>query len=136
MLGSSLVFFLLEKAVYGSIPDGAGLFLHPMAFAAWFGFFVTCLNLIPIGQLDGGHILYSLFGRFHRRASMFLILCLLPLGIFWPGWIFWGGLMCLIGFRHPPVVFEDRPLSRRQKIIGAAALIVFILTFMPAPFLI
>jgi membrane-associated protease RseP (regulator of RpoE activity) len=133
-LGGSLVFILLEKAVFGALPDGAHLFLHPVAFAAWFGFFVTAMNLLPIGQLDGGHVLYALFGRRHRKIAIIPLLLLIPLSILWPGWLFWGALMCLIGFRHPPVFHEGRPLARRQKLLALAALAVLVLTFTPAPF--
>jgi membrane-associated protease RseP (regulator of RpoE activity) len=133
-LGGSLVFLLLEKAVFGSLPDGAHLFLHPVAFAAWFGFFVTAMNLLPIGQLDGGHVLYALFGRRHRGIATLFLILLIPLSILWPGWLFWGALMCLIGFRHPPVFREGRPLARRQKLLALLALLVLVLTFTPAPF--
>jgi membrane-associated protease RseP (regulator of RpoE activity) len=133
-LGGSLVFILLEKAVYGSLPDGAHLFLHPVAFAAWFGFFVTAMNLLPIGQLDGGHVLYALFGRRQRRIAVFLLLLLIPLSVFWAGWLFWGALMCLIGLHHPPVLHEEHPLTGRHKLLALVALLVLVLTFTPAPF--
>jgi membrane-associated protease RseP (regulator of RpoE activity) len=107
-----------------------------VAFAAWFGFFVTAMNLIPIGQLDGGHVLYALFGRRQRTAARILLFLFIPLGFLWPGWLFWGALMCFVGFGHPPVLNENRPLDRRQKILAWCAAAVLLLTFTPAPFMI
>lgn len=134
-LGTCLAFVLLEKAVLGPLPENAQLFLHPVAFAAWFGFFVTAMNLLPIGQLDGGHVVYAFFNRHQKALSRLFLFLLVPLGFFWPGWLFWGGLMCFIGFSHPPVVIEERPLSLRQKVLGLLAVAVLVLTFTPAPFI-
>jgi membrane-associated protease RseP (regulator of RpoE activity) len=135
-LGSSLVFLLLEKAVLGPLPENAQLYLHPVAFAAWFGFFVTAMNLIPIGQLDGGHVIYALFGRRQRMVARLLLLLFVPLGFLWPGWLFWGALMCFIGFGHPPLLDEERPLGGRQRALACLALAVLVLTFTPAPFIV
>lgn len=134
-LGTSLIFRLLEEVVLGRLPENAALILNPVAFAAWFGFFVTAMNLLPIGQLDGGHVLYALFGGRRKSLGRLFLLLLIPLGFFWPGWLFWGGLMCVIGFRHPPVLREDIPLGARQKVIGLLAAVVLTLTFLPAPFI-
>lgn len=135
-LGTSLVFLLLEKVVLGPLPENAQLTLHPVAFAAWFGFFVTAMNLIPIGQLDGGHVLYAILGRRQRRVAKVLVLLFIPLGFFWPGWLFWGAIMCYMGFGHPPLLYEERRLRGRQKILGWIALAVLVLTFTPAPFIV
>ncbi len=135
-LGSSLVFMLLERALFGTLPDNVNLYLHPVAFAAWFGFFVTAMNLLPIGQLDGGHVLYALVGPRHRAMAKGALLLLIPLGFLWPGWFLWGALMCWIGLRHPPVVVEERPLTVRQRVTGFLAAAVFVLTFTPAPFMV
>jgi len=134
-LGTSLVFLFMEKAVLGPLPENAHLYLHPVAFAAWFGFFVTAMNLIPIGQLDGGHVLYALFGRRQRAAARLLLFLFIPLGFVWPGWLFWGALMCFIGLGHPPLLDEAAPLGRRQKILGWIAAAILVLTFTPAPFI-
>jgi membrane-associated protease RseP (regulator of RpoE activity) len=131
--GSPLVFTLLEKAVLGARPEGYGLLLHPVAFAAWIGFFVTALNLLPVGQLDGGHILYALFGRGHHRWARVVLFLLLPLGFFWPGWLFWGALMCFMGYGHPPVLAEGEPLEGRRKVVAVLAALVLVLTFTPVP---
>jgi len=111
------------------------LLLHPVGRAAWVGLFATALNLLPAGQLDGGHILYSLASERHRRVSLAVALLLVPLGLrFWWGWLFWGMLLLLIGFRHPPLVNRWEPIDRRRQVWAAIALLVFCLCFMPAPF--
>jgi len=133
-LGESLVFVLLERLVLGSVPAGASLVLHPVAFAAWIGFFVTAINLLPVGQLDGGHVLYALAGHRQEGISRAVVLALAPLGFFWWGWFLWGGMLLLMGLRHPPVLEELSPLGRREKILGAVAGVLLILTLAPAPF--
>jgi membrane-associated protease RseP (regulator of RpoE activity) len=131
--GSPLIFVALENLVVGPRPADASLFLHPVAFAAWIGFFVTGLNLLPVGQLDGGHILYALFGRRQVAFARALLLVFIPLGFFWPGWFFWGALMCFIGYRHPPVLREEIPLDGKRKALGFVAAAILVLTFMPVP---
>lgn len=135
-LGTCLVFRLLELTVLGDIGAGDVLLLHPVGIAAWFGFFVTAMNLIPIGQLDGGHILHAMAGGRRKNLSRTLFLSLVPLGFFWPGWFLWGGLLAFMGFRHPPVLVEDQSLERRERLIGLTAAAVLVLTFMPVPFII
>jgi len=111
------------------------LLLHPVGRAAWVGLFATALNLLPAGQLDGGHILYSLASEKHRRVSFAVALLLVPLGLrFWWGWLFWGTLLLLIGFRHPPLINRWEPLDRKRQLWAVVALLLFILCFMPAPF--
>jgi len=133
--GESLIFKLLEALTIGNIPDGHELILHPVAFAGWIGMFVTAMNLLPIGQLDGGHIVYAVIGPRHRVFSMVMIACLAVLGIFtWHGWFIWGALIALIGVRHPPVEDQNSPMDGRRKALCAASLLVFVLTFMPTPF--
>ncbi len=137
LLGSSLLFSLLEKMMFGSLPEEANLFLHPVAFAAWIGFFVTALNLLPVGQLDGGHTLYALFGKRQGAVSRAALLLLIPLGFLWWGWFFWSAILIyFMGFTHPPVVKEEVPLDRRRKALGALAAVILILTFTPTPFII
>ena len=111
------------------------LLLHPVGRAAWVGLFATALNLLPAGQLDGGHILYSLASEKHRRVSLAVALLLVPLGLrFWWGWLFWGMLLLLIGFRHPPLINRWEPIDRKRQVWAAIALLMFALCFMPAPF--
>ena len=110
------------------------LVLHPIAIAAWVGMFATALNLIPGGQLDGGHILFAVFPRAHRNASRLLALAMLPLGYFgWTGWLLWAGFLTFTGFRHPQVpLYPDLTPGRRA--LTVFALLMFVLTFLPAPF--
>lgn len=118
------------------------LFLHPVGRAAWVGLFATALNLLPVGQLDGGHIVYAVAAEKHRRLSRGFLLGLLVAGLFglrypeliWPGWLFWGGLLLLIGVRHPAVLNPGQPLDRRRYWIAALGLLVFLLCFTPVPF--
>lgn len=134
-LGSPLLLQMLGALLMKTPPEGYDLVLHPVAFAGWIGLFVTALNLLPIGQLDGGHITYALFGRRHRIISIVAVLSLAVLGVVgWPGWFVWGILGAVIGLRHPPVVDQDQPLSRRQRVIAWSSAVIFVLTFTPVPF--
>jgi membrane-associated protease RseP (regulator of RpoE activity) len=135
-LGNSLVFSLLQRLVLGELPPEASLVLHPVAFAAWIGFFVTAINLLPVGQLDGGHVLYALAGPRQEGISRIAVLLLAPLGFLWWGWFLWGGLLLLMGLRHPPVLVEHSPLGRREKALGAVAAVLLALTLAPAAFVI
>ena len=92
-LGEPLLLQFFAWLMFGPLPDTYDIVLHPMAFAAWFGFFITALNLIPIGQLDGGHVAYALFGHRQRTLALTTIPILLVLGLWgWPGWILWAFL--------------------------------------------
>ena len=110
------------------------LLLHPVGRAAWVGLFATALNLLPVGQLDGGHIVRSLSPRFHRWISLLLPLILLPLGYFqWQGWYFWA--LLLIGLRFFPMapIYDPVPLDPNRRFGAFVSLVVFILCFTPAP---
>jgi membrane-associated protease RseP (regulator of RpoE activity) len=134
-LGDSLLFSLLSRLVMGVPPASHEILLHPVAFAGWIGLFVTSLNLIPIGQLDGGHIAYAFLGERHKFISVILVGTLLLLGFLsWEGWAFWGAVMIVLGLKHPPVIYWEVPLDRTRKVMGMFALIMFILTFIPSPF--
>jgi membrane-associated protease RseP (regulator of RpoE activity) len=135
VLGDSLLFSALSKAIIGPVPEGMDVFLHPAGFAGWLGFFVTSLNLIPIGQLDGGHILYAFTGSKHALYSKVLIGLLVIMGfLFWPGWILWAVLLLVLGLRHPPVMHWEVPLDPNRRKVGLVSLAIFILTFTPIPF--
>ena len=133
-LGNSLIFALLERLVLGPLPENASLMVHPVAFAAWIGFFVTAINLLPVGQLDGGHVLYALAGRRQEGISRAVVLVLAPLGFLWWGWFLWGGVLLLMGPRHPPVLEEESPLGMREGVLGVVAAVLLVLTLAPAPF--
>jgi membrane-associated protease RseP (regulator of RpoE activity) len=113
------------------------LLLHPVGQAAWVGLFATALNLLPAGQLDGGHILYSVAGKYHKKITLAVALLLIPLGfIFWYGWIMWSVLLLAIGFRHPPLLNRWETLDRTRLLWAAFAVLMFILCFMPMPVMI
>lgn len=133
-LGDSLLFKGLARAILGIVPDDQDIYLHPVALAGWIGFFVTSLNLIPVGQLDGGHILYALLGDKHAVISKLLVGLMFIMGfLLWDGWLIWGILLIILGFRHPPIVYSEMPLDPKRKIIGWISLLIFILTFTPVP---
>lgn len=133
-LGSSLLFKFLSAIFFPNIPKGYDILLSPMAFAGWLGFFVTAMNLLPIGQLDGGHIAYAIFNKQVKIGMLIMIGVLAIIGIYWPGWYFWLLLIFLFGLRHPPTQDEITGLGRKEIILAIIALFVFILTFTPFPF--
>jgi len=131
-LGFPLAFQWCARFLHLGAPLGS-LSFHPIATAAWVGMFATALNLLPGGQLDGGHILYSISPRLHRTVSILTVLALIPLArYFWTGWLLWSVLLAMT-MRHPPV--EPRPAVRGgRRIIAAFALLMLVLSFTPAPF--
>ncbi|MBF0557203.1 MAG: site-2 protease family protein [Nitrospirae bacterium] len=140
-LGDSLLFSFLSRIVLGPTPEHYDILLHPIAFAGWIGLFVTSLNLIPIGQLDGGHIAYAMLGERHRHVSRILVVVLAVLGLSsllgfsgWEGWLVWAILMLVLGIKHPPVLYWETPLDPRRTVIGLVSLAIFIITFIPSPF--
>lgn len=132
-LGDSLLFHALRDL---AAPGAGALMLHPLAFAGWLGLFVTALNLVPLAQLDGGHILYALVGRHQRWFGFAFLLMLVVLGRFWWGWWLWVGLILLIGrgtIRHPSVFDPEPPVDRRRRVVGWFCIAIFFVTFMPLP---
>ena len=135
ILGDSLLMMLVERIVLGDLPVEADIILHPIAFAGWIGMFVTSLNLLPVGQLDGGHIAKALFPDHFDIIARVVHLSLLIMGVlFWEGWLIWALLLVFIGVRHPPVLLPHISLDERRRKVGYYALIIFVLTFVPAPF--
>ncbi len=109
-------------------------YLHPTAIAAWVGMFATALNLLPGGQLDGGHIVFSLFPRLHKHVSRLTVGILLPMGIFlWAGWLVWAALLFVSGLRHPQVPAWPG-VDGNRKLVALIGLALLILTFVPMPF--
>ena len=134
-LGSSLLLWLLSRLTIGPLAEGYDVIIHPVGFAGWIGLLVTSLNLLPVGQLDGGHVAYALLGEKQNRISKFVFIGLLVLGVLgWQGWLFWGVVLLIMGFRHPPLLQWGEPLDRKRKIIGWVTVAVFVLTFTPVPF--
>jgi membrane-associated protease RseP (regulator of RpoE activity) len=125
--------WILQKAIFPGVP-AADIYLHPVARAAWIGILATALNLLPIGQLDGGHILYSLVGDRHKLLSKIFIAALIPLGFRWWPWWLWAVALFFLARRHP-VIVDPSGLSSGRKWLALAALIVFLLCFTAAPVL-
>lgn len=133
-LGSSLLFSFLSWAIHGSIPEEMDLVLHPIAFSGWIGFLVTSLNLLPVGQLDGGHVTYAVLGPKQRVVAMVVVALLLVLGLTgWNGWLFWVAILFVMGIQHPPVVYDWIPLDGGRRAIGWGTLALFAVTFTPVP---
>jgi membrane-associated protease RseP (regulator of RpoE activity) len=133
--GTPGLLWILQKVIFPGVP-AADIYLHPVARAAWIGILATALNLLPIGQLDGGHILYALAGDRHKLLSMIFIVALVPLGIFghwWP-WCLWAVVLFFLARRHP-VIIDPSTLSPGRKWLALVALIVFLLCFTVAPVL-
>lgn len=135
-LGSGLV---MQGILYLCFPADLGvnpILLHPVAFAAWLGLFVTFLNLLPFGQLDGGHILYALSKRVQRWAAPVLLLALLPLGWLWWGWWLWAGLAVVLSrgrLAHAKVLQPQVRLGPIRTVIAWSTILIFFLTFVPLP---
>jgi membrane-associated protease RseP (regulator of RpoE activity) len=135
VLGAPLLLHLLAP-IFHHGARAANLLLHPVGRAAWVGLFATSLNLLPAGQLDGGHILRSVSQSAHRISSIFLPLLLAFFGFrYWPGWYVWAGLLVAIRFLRTLPIYRPEPLGARRQAAAFFALLIFILSFMPAPFL-
>ncbi len=133
VLGESLVFTWLARLALGVAPTDATILLHPIALAGWFGLFVTFLNLLPVGQLDGGHVIYALLGRRHRfvaRAGLLAIIGLAFLG--WQGWVMWAILVTALGVDHPATI-DDTALEPARRVAAWLTIGLFVITFMPVP---
>ncbi len=135
-LGESLMYRAAEYVVFGSVPAGVDVVLHPVAFAGWIGLLVTALNLIPSGQLDGGHIAYAIFGGRYAKVARVVPYILLPMGFLSVGWVIWAVLLFFLGTRHPAPVFAEIPISPRRRVVGLIAGALLILCFTPTPFMV
>jgi membrane-associated protease RseP (regulator of RpoE activity) len=136
IFGDSLLMRLMTWLVFGSLPPGHDVFVHPVALASWVGLFVTALNLIPVGQLDGGRIAYALFGSWHRQVSIATFLGLLALGAVTgsSNWFVWAFLLFFVmGFQHQPPLDDVSPLSPGRYAVGLLCLLLLILLLPPVP---
>ena len=132
-LGNSMLLWLARRFTAG----GGTLLLDPLAFAGWIGLFVTMLNLLPLGQLDGGHVVYSMAGKRQAWVARVMWYVLLLLGVRWKGWWVWAFITLLLGggrVMHPSVLDPYRPLPPNRRLLGWATLALFVLTFIPVPF--
>jgi membrane-associated protease RseP (regulator of RpoE activity) len=133
--GSSIILELLCLLRFGDFSFNTTIILHPTAVAAWFGLFVTAMNLLPIGQLDGGHVAFALFGpRIAQLISIAAFCVLIPLGILlWPGWLMFALLTLILGLKHPPPLDPYTPLDSTGRKLAWTAVALFVLTFIPIP---
>ncbi len=134
--GNSLLYAAAKLLIFGKFLPGSGqdVFLHPVAMAGWAGLLVTGLNLIPAGQLDGGHIFFALFGpRAAQAASMIIAALLLAMGFVWSGWFIWAILVAMLGRARAPLRNEVTPLQGPWRILAVVGMIVFVLVFTPVP---
>jgi membrane-associated protease RseP (regulator of RpoE activity) len=136
-LGEPLLFKAMAALVIGPLPEGHDIFLHPLGFAAWFGMLATALNLMPFGQLDGGHIAYAVFGRYAAYASVATLGAAIFLTFRTGSWVAMTVMMVVmaifLGIRHPRMMDEDSPLDARRKWLAVVALVIFVLCFIPVP---
>jgi Zn-dependent protease len=142
--GNSILYLLLKLITKGQILPGGGydVSINALAFAGWFGLIVTMINLLPIGQLDGGHITFSLFGRAQWKIAVVAQVLLLLGGLylafttreFLNVWLLWAVLAQVFGLRHPPPLDDLTPLDRKRRLIGYATIMIFFLILTPLPF--
>ncbi len=133
-LGTPFLFGLISRLIHGNVGPGRDVMLHPVAFAGWLGMFVTGLNLLPAGQLDGGHLMYAVLGRNFRLFTLAILGVLVAGGLLWSGWVFWAVMIAVFGLRHPPPLDDVTPLAREEIILVLLAIIVLALSFVPVPF--
>jgi len=134
-LADPLLFSMIQHLVLGRVPENSEILLHPIGYAGWVGLFVTALNLLPVGQLDGGHIVYALFGKRSRAIFFVTIGAMAFITVFYnPGWFLLLIFIILFGLRHPPPLDDETPLDRTRKLIGGITFLAFFLSFTPAPF--
>ena len=137
-MGTPLIFRAVEWLLFGDVPAGYEVNIHPMGWAAWFGLLATALNLAPVGQLDGGHIAYAVLGRKSILVTGGVVLSLVALSVFTRGaYAVWTVLIVVMlgifGPHHPQVIDEELPLDRTRLWLAALALIILIISFTPIP---
>jgi len=134
LFGEPLLLKVFVRMIFGQVSQNQDLILHPLAVAGWVGLLVTSFNLFPVGQLDGGHILYAMLGKKTEKASLVILIIMVVLGIFfWAGWLLWAVLIYFLGWKHPKMEPETEKLDSRRQLLGFLVLVIFILSFIPAP---
>ncbi len=135
--GDCLLTWLLDKWLVAPIPDGYTALANPIWFAGWFGILITMLNLAPIGQLDGGHVAYTILGKYHKYVAWGMLLILIGLSYFFIGWgVFTLMVLFIVKPIHPPPLDEVTPLDRKRKILAGILLVMYIFIFIPVPLVI
>jgi membrane-associated protease RseP (regulator of RpoE activity) len=135
LFGDNVLTLLVTRAVWGRLPPGTDLLAHPVFFAAWFGLLVTMFNLMPVGQLDGGHVMRAFFGPRAEKLGPHVASALLILALVCSvSWLIWFGLLLrVIGFGHPPPVDDEAPLSFGRKVASVSVWVLTVLCFIPVP---
>ncbi len=135
MEGNSILYLALKYLIFGRILPGGGIDvqLNSVAWAAWGGLLITSFNLLPIGQLDGGHILYSLLGKRAWPVAAGVVVLLVIMGFRWSGWFLWAFMVMIFGIRHPAPLNDLTPMGSRRRLIGLGVLVLFVLIFTPIP---
>jgi membrane-associated protease RseP (regulator of RpoE activity) len=131
--GESLLFKFITYLIKGPVEGENVLIISSVGFAGWVGLLVTMFNLIPMGQLDGGHIAYALFGKRQKSIAIVALIALAILTFYWQGWLVWLFIGLLLNLKHPPTVMDEVPLGTGRKIVGLLSIIAFIVCFVPAP---
>jgi membrane-associated protease RseP (regulator of RpoE activity) len=136
-LGEPLLFRLAAFVVFGQVPEGQTINMHPMVFAAWFGMLATAINLLPFGQLDGGHISYATIGRWSTPLSLATVLFAVVMTFISMSWLLMTVMLVLmlavLGPRHPRVVYEYEPLGPNRNLVAIAAVVMLAVCFTPSP---
>ncbi|MGB9894078.1 MAG: site-2 protease family protein [Candidatus Saccharicenans sp.] len=134
LFGEPLLLKAFVGLIFGKVMANQDLILHPLAVAGWVGLLVTSFNLFPVGQLDGGHILYAVLGDKTKKIALPIVILMIILGLFyWAGWLIWALLIYLMGLKHPAILDETSRLPWKKRLVGILIIIVFILSFIPAP---
>ncbi len=135
-LGDSILMRILTLVMFPDLGSNQDILLDPIAFAGWIGLLITMLNLLPIGQLDGGHIAYAILGQRFSILAKLTWCALFPMGLLSINWLIWGLLILLLmrTTNHPPIQHIDAPITAREKWIGTISLVIFIICFIPSPF--
>ena len=131
--GDSLIVVFMTYLIKGPLPEGKTVLIDPIGFAGWVGLLITAFNLMPIGQLDGGHILYALIGRWHSLVAKLSIGGLLVMGFLWQGWYIWAFLVLILGYNHAPPMDDVTPLNPGRRTIALAAILIFVVCLVPEP---
>jgi membrane-associated protease RseP (regulator of RpoE activity) len=134
--GEPLLFQWAVRLILGPAPDGMTLGIGPLGLAAWFGLFVTALNMMPVGQLDGGHVTFALWPRYARHVSRVGLVVCLALLYFRPVWLLWTILLWVLGRRpHPPPTYDFLPVNRGRLLVGLLGFAILAVSFTPDPIL-
>ncbi len=133
IFGDSFLFSFIVTAIHGEIPAGHDIYLSPYAWAGWIGFLVTSLNLMPMGQLDGSHVIHALIGRKQLIFGWATLFGLIVLSFFWPGWIVWILITLFFLMVGHPNLEDNTELSAKEKFVGWLCVGIFIITFIPIP---